>query len=408
MFDDCYFLIPARKGSKGFPFKNRKLFEYTAVTIPRDLRHKVFVSTNDEDIKEQARGYEFNVIDRPEYLAEDISSLKDVMLHFIRTEKPPKDSKIILLFLTYPERTWFDIKNIYNFFLNKQATSLICAEKVKEHPYLSFYEKEHNKAKLVVDHKMFRRQDYPDCIRQSMFFSCYQVDVVNKLHDLLFEKDTVFYKLKDHKIDVDYMEDYIMTTADERFMPRDFSISFQPFMRHFERYFQCVKLVNSTGDGQKWLDCACGTGYGTNFLTNFAQSVVGYDIDRNAIRYANQNYKNKNCEFTNDIENYKETFDVILSVETIEHMPTEKARAFLNTLRESLKKDGIMVITTPIVTKTNHNPINKFHDIEYSDIDFVELLKEQGFQILDSNFIKTTFTDGETKDQGYYKCRRLS
>jgi hypothetical protein len=87
-------------------------------------------------------------------------------------------------------------------------------------------------------------------------------------------------------------------------------------------------------------------------------------------------------------------------------MPTEDAKEFLKNLRNALKEDGQMVITTPIVKETNNNPVNKFHFVEYSDKDFRQLLMNEGFSILESNFIETTFTDGETKDQGYYRCGR--
>jgi CMP-N-acetylneuraminic acid synthetase/protein-L-isoaspartate O-methyltransferase len=405
-FDNCYFLIPARRGSKGFPFKNRKLFDQTAITIPKRFRDKVFVSTDDEFLKERAKYYNFNVIDRPDELSQDTSSVKDVMKHFIKTQSLKNDSKIILLFLTYPQRTWPDIKNIFKFFSSKDAKSLICSERVTEHPYLCFYEKEDDRAELIIKHSLYRRQEYPKCIRQSMFLACYEAEIIDNIHDLLFEENTIFYKLDEHKIDVDYKEDYMDKIADERFVPREFNISFDPFLRHFDRYIQCVKLLKKTGQGEKWLDCACGTGYGTNFLTNFADFLVGYDIDKDTVDYANENYKNDNCEFTYDISHYKKTFDVVLSVETIEHMPTEDAKEFLKNLRNALKEDGQMVITTPIVKETNNNPVNKFHFVEYSDKDFRQLLMNEGFSILESNFIETTFTDGETKDQGYYRCGR--
>tara|TARA_R110002110_G_scaffold2696_3_gene12828 strand:- start:355 stop:957 length:603 start_codon:yes stop_codon:yes gene_type:complete len=195
--------------------------------------------------------------------------------------------------------------------------------------------------------------------------------------------------------------------ADERFMPREFNIPFDPFMRHFERYFTIVKMLGHTGKSQKWLDCACGTGYGTNLLTNFVEYVVGYDINKETVCYANQNYRNDYCQFTSDISRYKSFFDTVVSVETVEHMPQEDAKVFLNGLYECLKANGCLMITTPIVKETNRSPINKFHSIEYSDEDFIALLSDTGFKVTEKSFIETKFTDGETKDQGYYKCQKL-
>ena len=207
-YEDCYFLIPARKGSKGFPLKNRRLFNRTAETIPKELSSRVYVSTDDEEIKQMAISNNFNVIDRPSGLACDKTSLKDVLEHFVEKQFIPSDSTIILLFLTYPQRTWHDIEQIYDYYKERSATSLICAEPVSEHPYLCFYNMEDDKAELVVKHDFYRRQDYPECFKHSMFFACYRPSVINKLHDLLFEKDTVFYKLNNKMIDVDYKEDY--------------------------------------------------------------------------------------------------------------------------------------------------------------------------------------------------------
>jgi 2-polyprenyl-3-methyl-5-hydroxy-6-metoxy-1,4-benzoquinol methylase len=193
--------------------------------------------------------------------------------------------------------------------------------------------------------------------------------------------------------------------ADERFIPREFCIPIDPFIRHFERYFQCVKILKRFGAKEKWLDCACGSGYGTNFLTNFAEFVIGYDIDKGAIEYGNKNYKNSHCAFVSDIQHYNDEFDVVISVETIEHMPKEDAKVFLETLKTALKVGGTLVITTPIVLETNENPVNKFHYIEYSHNDFMNLLLSSGLKVESHHMVKTLFTDGEMKDQGYYKCQ---
>jgi CMP-N,N'-diacetyllegionaminic acid synthase len=92
--ENCYYLIPARKGSKGFPLKNRKLFEYTAKTFPEHMKDRLYVSTDDEFIKEAAKEFNINVINRPEELAQDDTSMKDVVLHF-------KDSLQIIVILCY-------------------------------------------------------------------------------------------------------------------------------------------------------------------------------------------------------------------------------------------------------------------------------------------------------------------
>jgi CMP-N,N'-diacetyllegionaminic acid synthase len=207
IINNCCFFIPAREGSKGVQFKNRKLFSYTIDSIPEQYRNLVYISTDDDVIKKQAIDFNINVVDRPKELATDTSSVKDVMEHFIKTEDISPNTNIILLYLTYPERTWEDILKIYELFLNKNAKSLVCAEDVEKHPYLCFYELDDMKGKFIVNHSLYRRQDYPKCIKISLFVACYKANVVNKLHDLLVEDDTLFYKLSKNKLDIDLETD---------------------------------------------------------------------------------------------------------------------------------------------------------------------------------------------------------
>jgi cyclopropane fatty-acyl-phospholipid synthase-like methyltransferase len=197
-----------------------------------------------------------------------------------------------------------------------------------------------------------------------------------------------------------------MVKADENFFPKDLKLEFKPFLRHFERYYQCIKLLEKIGENEMWLDCACGSGYGTNILSNFTKGIIGYDISKDAVEYANENYSTNNCKFTYDLNSIGNNFDVIFSIETIEHMSKDNGVKFLNKLNSNLKDDGLFIITTPIVETTNNNPINIYHCLEYSDNDFQSLLGESGFSIMESLFVETTFTDGEIKKQGYYKCRK--
>jgi hypothetical protein len=41
-----------------------------------------------------------------------------------------------------------------------------------------------------------------------MFVSCYKAGVIEKLHPLCMEDNTIFYKLNSHKVDVDVADDF--------------------------------------------------------------------------------------------------------------------------------------------------------------------------------------------------------
>ena len=195
-------------------------------------------------------------------------------------------------------------------------------------------------------------------------------------------------------------------TADENFFPGRFVYEFAVHYRHFERYMRALKVLGKLGEHETWLDCACGSGYGSHLLSGFAEKVIGYDINREAIAYANAKYSHGGCAFYSDQESFKDIlFDAVVSVETIEHMPRSKAVPFLAHIMRQMKENAVMVITTPIVAVSNPDPTNPFHKYEYSYNDFQGVLLEAGFKIDDYVADTVTFTDGETKDQGYFRCR---
>jgi len=408
------YLIPARKGSKGFRLKNRALVPITVNQIPENQKSDIFVSTDDEHIIEYCHKYNLHVRTRPEHLANDVASLKDVIIDSIEYFNFDAEDNVVVLFPTFPQRTFSNIQETLEFFKKNNLKS--CTGKVpirKNHPYLCFEKIDDIFGKKIIDHQFYRRQDYPQCFGLCHLVCMMKASEAYNIDDLLVNGNTGYHWCEEDLIDVDYENDFInysheMTTGIERFNPRGFEIDFVPFARHFERYFRSLELLGKTGFNETWLDCACGSGYGTSFLTNFATHVVGYDIDENAVAYAKTFYKNSFCEFiSNNSELISKKFDVIFSIETIEHMPLKDAATFLRKCCQLLKDGGNLVITTPIVEKTNHNPSNEFHFFECSLEDFRILLYENGFVILDELLKETTFTDGETKDQGYFRCQKL-
>lgn len=204
-----WYIIPARKSSKGIKFKNRILFDHTAGTIPSHLAKDVLLSSDDEELLKRASEIGFQTSVRSPELANDHASMKDVLLNIISTSDIHKDDEIILLYLTYPQRTWSDIQKVYSFYQKQNARSVVCAEPVRDHPYLCLQKSNNHKAKQVVSHNLYRRQDYPDCFRYSLFVAIYKASEIQHLNDLLFCDDTSFYQLPQRSIDVDHVQDLI-------------------------------------------------------------------------------------------------------------------------------------------------------------------------------------------------------
>ena len=77
-------------------------------------------------------------------------------------------------------------------------------------------------------------------------------------------------------------------------------------------------------------DLGCGYGYNTIALSSYVNKIDAFDVDKNAIAFANINLRqlllNQNCSFTvfdgyNTMKNSM-TYDAVLSFEVIEHVPS--------------------------------------------------------------------------------------
>ena len=197
-------IIPARKGSKGLPGKNAILIKHTLSTIPNYVKDNVIITTNDGKVIDQSVGYK--ILLRNAKLSGDEISTKDVLLDVIQKYNIVDEEIIMMLYLTYPERTWTDIEAALNFFIDNDAKSLLCRVNPKSHPYLCMFSEDDNKGSQIVEHNLYRRQDYPECFELSHFICIFRANELEKLNKNLYNKDTIFYKIK-RPVDVDTKED---------------------------------------------------------------------------------------------------------------------------------------------------------------------------------------------------------
>lgn len=146
---------------------------------------------------------------------------------------------------------------------------------------------------------------------------------------------------------------------------------------HLHRYMSISNLVS----GKKVLDAACGEGFGASILAKTAGIVWGIDISSEAIEYANNNYRSYNLHYkqgtVEKLEFEDNSFDVVVSFETIEHVDEEVQHKFLLEIKRVLKDDGLLIISTP--DKFLHtdipNHINQFHVKEFYYGEFIDFLK---------------------------------
>ena len=201
-----FFIIPARRDSKGLPFKNRKLLDYTINNIPIELHEKTIVTTNDEKIIEKLSSTNINVLRRDEQLCLDDISIKDVMLDVVKKFQMKSNDTIVMLYLTSPDRKFSDIEKILHYYYERKIKTLTCCVEPKTHPYLVLFKKENQKGEQVVKHDLYRRQDYPECFEIRHFVCIFQVDEIQKLNSNMYNESTIFYKI-DSDIDVDHEND---------------------------------------------------------------------------------------------------------------------------------------------------------------------------------------------------------
>lgn len=144
---------------------------------------------------------------------------------------------------------------------------------------------------------------------------------------------------------------------------------------HVHRYITALDYIEPA---DRVLDIACGTGYGSEMLTQKAQEVVGGDIDRSTIDENLKLYSNDNLSFQvldgTHLPFQDESFDVLVSFETIEH--TKQFLQMLKEFKRVTKKGGRLLISTPnrYLNSPNGTIVNRFHTQEWTPSEFMEIL----------------------------------
>ena len=202
-----HFVIPARRNSKGLPFKNRKHISATPDTIPEEENGNPVVSTDDEEISKLALDRGFGVHNRSANVSGDTASTTELMEEVARHNRWKEDDDIVMLYLTYPQRTYEDIENIYNFYKSRKGNTLLCKQEATTHPYMCYYDLPDNKGMRVINHDLYRRQDYPSCFFVSYFVAIFKVGYLKLLNKNLNHPQTLFYPLSHNSIDIDTEED---------------------------------------------------------------------------------------------------------------------------------------------------------------------------------------------------------
>jgi len=179
--------------------------------------------------------------------------------------------------------------------------------------------------------------------------------------------------------------------------------------RHITRYQTAIALVGFSGG--KWLDAACGSGYGSFLMSDFADAVYGVDRDSDAIEYAQKNYCPPVEDFVQRdilapcLDPLWGNFDVIVSVETIEHLDQKGQAAWIRQINQWLTPDGVLSLTCPIRHGGGPNPKNLKHLWEPDENELLDMLSVY-FSHASKIVHQVPMTTGELQPNLYVRCQK--
>ena len=150
------------------------------------------------------------------------------------------------------------------------------------------------------------------------------------------------------------------------------------FQEHIVRYHKLTEYEL----GHYVLDIACGSGYGTNFISTLADRVLGVDQSETTILGNREKFsRGVGLEFeagnAEKLSLSSDLFNTVVSFETIEHL--QNPEAFLCEVQRVLLVDGLFFLSTPnaLITKPiNGVPKNPYHIKEYTPEELHNLLSQ--------------------------------
>jgi SAM-dependent methyltransferase len=145
---------------------------------------------------------------------------------------------------------------------------------------------------------------------------------------------------------------------------------------HLRRYETAARYAKD----KRVLDIACGVGYGSKMLhLAGASSVVGVDLSEETLTYARENHQGKGLQFVcGNAEEFEwpEPFDLIVSFETLEHLPHPDQ--FIRQMGQLLTPEGYLILSVPL-GETRH--LDAYHLHAFSQEDVINLLEQSGFWV---------------------------
>jgi CMP-N-acetylneuraminic acid synthetase/spore coat polysaccharide biosynthesis predicted glycosyltransferase SpsG len=211
-------VIPARAGSKGIPQKNfrmlngKPLISYvleTCLEIKNDLIH-ICVTTNSPEVKTIAKNYYVQVIDRPNSISDDKSTLDPVIFHALEemeTLNSINYQTVITIQPTSPLLKADTLRNAIEYFQNNNIDTLISAF---NKPHLSWTQNLDQQFIKNYDLRV-NRQYLPKHLLETGAFLITKKSCISK-NNRIGLKVSVFEVSEEEAIDIDSVQDWWVTS----------------------------------------------------------------------------------------------------------------------------------------------------------------------------------------------------
>lgn len=215
-------IIPARKGSKGVPGKNKRLLcgkPLVSWTIEQALAAncvgEVFVSSDDGDILRIADQLGAVAMPRPEELSGDDVSTEAVMEYHLRRAGGRFDT-VVLLQPTSPLRDPYDIDRALVHLEETGADSLLSVVDTHAPFYWTREEVGDRELRWVRPYQIRgrpRRQELRECWQENGSIYVCRVEGFLEHQDRLFGKIVVSGQAEDTKYEIDSEEDWVVVES---------------------------------------------------------------------------------------------------------------------------------------------------------------------------------------------------
>jgi CMP-N-acetylneuraminic acid synthetase len=169
-------IIPARKGSKGLPGKNRMFFDNTAGFLSQlNWLDETVVSTDDEEIAKMAASRNYTVHDRRPELANDEASIRSVFVSIADDLNLGANDRMWLFYLPVLFKDRHDFDMAYRVVCEQNCHNLcgFIEMDTGSHPYYTWRHDLENKTMLqFVPNDVARRQDLPKAYTHHHYVFC--------------------------------------------------------------------------------------------------------------------------------------------------------------------------------------------------------------------------------------------